>query len=191
MGSGTTGWKRFGAPPNERSAAIVNAAAEASPSSARSRSPQLPRPSGSYSPSRRGGAAGWASAATFDLRPGGAFRVEVLPGSTAGGEFVEIDPPKRLVYTWGWERGAPRAAGSSTVEFELVSKGTGTLLRLRHHDLPGEAAAASHRRGWAHYLPRLGGYRRRAATPGQTRGSPTRQTDRGADMTETRPPRAE
>jgi uncharacterized protein YndB with AHSA1/START domain len=95
-------------------------------------------------------------AATFDLRPGGAYRVAVLPGSMASGEFVEIDPPRRLVYTWGWEDDAsPVPPGSSTVEFELVPHGEGTLLRLRHHDLPGAGAAASHRRGWDHYLPRL------------------------------------
>jgi len=95
-------------------------------------------------------------AATFDLRPGGAFQVAVLPGSTVSGEFVDIDPPKRLVYTWGWEdEDHPVPPGSSTVEFELASRGTGTLLRLRHHHLPGAAAAASHERGWAHYLPRL------------------------------------
>jgi len=95
-------------------------------------------------------------AATFDLRPGGAYRVEVLAGSTASGEFVVIDRPRRLVYTWGWEDDAsPVPPGSSTVEFELVAHGEGTLLRLRHHDLPGGGAAASHRRGWDHYLPRL------------------------------------
>lgn len=95
-------------------------------------------------------------AATFDLRPGGTYRVEVLPGSTASGEFVEIDPPRRLVYTWGWEdEGSPVPPGSTTVELELVPQGEGTLLRLRHHDLPGPGAAASHRRGWDHYLPRL------------------------------------
>ncbi|HEX8646619.1 MAG TPA: SRPBCC domain-containing protein [Thermoleophilaceae bacterium] len=95
-------------------------------------------------------------AATFDLRPGGAYRVAVLPGDVTSGEFVEIDPPRRLVYTWGWEReDSPVPPGTSTVEFELLPAGAGTLLRLRHHDLPGPEAAASHRRGWDHYLPRL------------------------------------
>jgi uncharacterized protein YndB with AHSA1/START domain len=95
-------------------------------------------------------------AAMFDLRPGGAYRVEVLPGSTASGEFVEIDSARRLVYTWGWEaEGSPVPRGSTTVELELVPHGEGTLLRLRHHDLPGTGAAGSHGRGWDHYLPRL------------------------------------
>src|SRR4051794_21592620 len=68
-------------------------------------------------------------AASFDLRPGGQYRVQVIPGHTASGEFVEIDPPHRLVYTWGWESdaGSPVPPGSSTVEFELVADGDGTL----------------------------------------------------------------
>jgi len=96
----------------------------------------------------------------FDARPGGAYRVEVIPGSTASGEFVELDPPRRLVYTWGWEPGADGDAnvvppGSSTVEIELEPRGTGTTLRFTHRDLPTEQSAQSHGHGWEHYLPRL------------------------------------
>ena len=43
--------------------------------------------------------------ASFDPRPGGQYRVEVIPGETAVGEFVELDPPRRLVHTWGWQPG--------------------------------------------------------------------------------------
>jgi uncharacterized protein YndB with AHSA1/START domain len=96
-------------------------------------------------------------AATFDLRPGGIYRVEVIPGNTARGEFVEIDPPHRLVFTWGWEPGSQSsvAPGSSTIEFELTPDGEGTLLRFRHFDLPSAEAAESHGHGWDHYLDRL------------------------------------
>jgi uncharacterized protein YndB with AHSA1/START domain len=95
--------------------------------------------------------------ASFDLRPGGSYRVEVIPGNTASGEFVEIDPPRKLVYTWGWESGVGGAVppGSSTVEFELEASDTGTLLHFRHTGLPSSDAAASHGHGWDHYLERL------------------------------------
>lgn len=94
--------------------------------------------------------------ATFDLRPGGLYRVEVIPGNTASGEFVEIDPPRRLVYTWGWETGSDAVPpGSTTVEFELIESGDGTLLRFSHRDLPMAEATASHAHGWDHYLERL------------------------------------
>ena len=95
--------------------------------------------------------------ASFDLRPGGAYRVEVIPGNTARGHFVEIEPPHRLVLTWGWEPGTQSTvgAGSSTIEFELTPDGAGTLLRFRHVDLPSAEAAESHGHGWDHYLGRL------------------------------------
>jgi uncharacterized protein YndB with AHSA1/START domain len=96
-------------------------------------------------------------AAMFDVRPGGHYRVEVIPGHTASGEFVEIDPPRRLVHTWGWEGGSGAAVppGSTTVEYELIPNGDGTLLRFNHRDLPSAEAAASHAHGWDHYFERL------------------------------------
>jgi uncharacterized protein YndB with AHSA1/START domain len=98
-------------------------------------------------------------AATLDPRPGGVYRVEVIPGHTARGEFVELDPPRRLVQTWGWEAGedGPRSVppGASTIEIELVSDGDGTVVRFTHRDLPDAAAAESHAHGWDHYFARL------------------------------------
>src|SRR6266567_5596065 len=35
--------------------------------------------------------------ASFDPRPGGEYVCNVIPGHTARGEFVELDPPRRLV----------------------------------------------------------------------------------------------
>jgi uncharacterized protein YndB with AHSA1/START domain len=93
--------------------------------------------------------------ADFDLRPGGSYRVAVIPGHTASGEFVEVDPPRRLVHTWGWEGESGVPPGSSTVEYELVPNGDGTLLRFTHRDLPSAEAAESHAHGWDHYLQRL------------------------------------
>jgi uncharacterized protein YndB with AHSA1/START domain len=96
--------------------------------------------------------------ATFELWPGGLYRVDVVPGNTAVGKFVEIDPPRRLVYTWGWESGPGSSVpqGSTTVEFDLTeSNGGSTLLRFRHSDLPSSKSAESHGRGWDHYFERL------------------------------------
>jgi uncharacterized protein YndB with AHSA1/START domain len=95
--------------------------------------------------------------ADFDPRPGGRYRVEVIPGEVALGEFVELDPPRRLVWTWGWQEGSTSevAAGSTTVEIELVPDGEGTTLRFSHHGLPSDDSARSHTHGWDHYLERL------------------------------------
>jgi uncharacterized protein YndB with AHSA1/START domain len=95
--------------------------------------------------------------ASFDPRPGGEYRVKVVD-ETAVGEFVELDPPRRLVFTWGWDPGTivGVAPGSSTVEIELVPEGDGsTMLRFRHTGLPTEDAVQRHGHGWDHYLPRL------------------------------------
>jgi uncharacterized protein YndB with AHSA1/START domain len=95
--------------------------------------------------------------ADFDVRKGGRYRLQVIPGHVASGEFVEIDPPRRLVYTWGWEtgEGSKVPPGSTTVIFELLPRGNATLLRFTHRDLPGPEAAASHAHGWDHYFERL------------------------------------
>jgi uncharacterized protein YndB with AHSA1/START domain len=101
----------------------------------------------------------WGMTASFDPRPGGEYRIEVIPGHTASGEFVELDAPRRLVYTFGWEAGENGAnrvpPGSSTIEIELVPDGAGTVLNFTHRDLPSAEASESHSKGWDHYLERL------------------------------------
>ncbi len=78
-------------------------------------------------------------------REGGMYRVEVIPGQIARGEFVELDPPRRLVHTWGWEGDDnPVPPGSTTIEYELTPEGDGTLLRVVHSGLPTAESAASH-----------------------------------------------
>src|SRR3990172_8104984 len=57
--------------------------------------------------------------ATLDPKPGGTYRVQINSKVIASGEYVEIDPPRRVVFTWGWEGGHPVAPGSSTVEITL------------------------------------------------------------------------
>jgi uncharacterized protein YndB with AHSA1/START domain len=100
----------------------------------------------------------WGHELSFDVRPGGGYRIEVIPTHVASGEFVEVDPPRRLVYTWGWEQTGekPNAVppGSTTVEINLIPTGEGTLVRLKH-DLLSVESAESHAHGWDHYLGRL------------------------------------
>jgi uncharacterized protein YndB with AHSA1/START domain len=96
-------------------------------------------------------------AASLDPRPGGEYRVEVIPGQVAAGEFVEVDPPHRLVWTWGWtpESQSAVAEGSTRIEVELEPDGDGTLLRFTHSGLPDADATQKHAHGWDHYLQRL------------------------------------
>jgi uncharacterized protein YndB with AHSA1/START domain len=93
--------------------------------------------------------------ATLDPRPGGVFWIDVTGRDVARGEYVEIDPPRRVVFTFGWEsEGSPLPPGASTVEITLVPDGDGTLLRLVHTGVP-ETIRAGSTAGWDHYLPRL------------------------------------
>jgi uncharacterized protein YndB with AHSA1/START domain len=93
--------------------------------------------------------------AELDPRPGGIFRCDINGHYIARGEFTELDPPRRVVFTWGWEAGgAEPAPGASTVEITLTPDGDTTVVRLVHSDLP-EAERGPHDHGWAQYLPRL------------------------------------
>ncbi|MEO8632886.1 MAG: SRPBCC domain-containing protein [Chloroflexota bacterium] len=93
--------------------------------------------------------------AQLEPRPGGDFRVD-FPGDkgTVIGEFVEVVPDRRVVFTWGWQASEIVPPGSSTVEIDLEPDGQGTRLRLVHRGLP-EGAIASHTEGWDYFLPRL------------------------------------
>ena len=113
-------------------------------------------------------------ATAFDPQPGGAYRIEIVPGRVASGAFVELERPRRLVYTWGWEPGPegpnPVPPGSSTVEIELEPVDGGTKLRFTHRDLP--ASRPRSRTARAGITTSAGSSPwRRAATPGATRGS--------------------
>jgi uncharacterized protein YndB with AHSA1/START domain len=93
--------------------------------------------------------------ADLDPRPGGLYRCEVIPGHTALGEYVELDPPRRLVFTWGWDGEEAVPPGTSRIEVELTPEGEGTSVRFVHRDLPNAEQVASHAHGWDHYLGRL------------------------------------
>ena len=93
--------------------------------------------------------------AELDPRPGGIYRVNINGRDVARGEYIEIVPHSRIVFTWGWEgENSPLPPGTSTVEITLVADGRGTIVHLRHLDLPPEQYDF-HAVGWDHFLPRL------------------------------------
>jgi uncharacterized protein YndB with AHSA1/START domain len=93
-------------------------------------------------------------AATLDPRPGGIYRCDINGKNIARGEYLEVVPFSKIVFSFGWEGGDTPAPGQSTVEILLTPDGDGTYLRLRHHGLD-PAERAPHGEGWDHFLPRL------------------------------------
>lgn len=93
--------------------------------------------------------------ATLEPVPGGIYRVGMRDGVSAAGEFVEIDPPHRLVFTWGWTHDHAVAPGTTRVVVTLEPVDGGTLVVLRHHDLPDDEQREHHGKGWTMYLDRL------------------------------------
>jgi uncharacterized protein YndB with AHSA1/START domain len=97
-------------------------------------------------------------AATLDPRPGGVFRVNPAADCPVEGNYVEVSPHTRVVFTWGYLHlpgfdETPLRPGASTVEVELLPEGEATRVRLTH--LGPDALALFHRQGWANYLDRL------------------------------------
>jgi uncharacterized protein YndB with AHSA1/START domain len=93
--------------------------------------------------------------ADIDPRPGGHYRVLVGGQHQSVGEYVEVVPYERVVFTFGWEQeGNPITPGSSTVEISLQREGDKTRVRLTHSGIPADAVS-DHTGGWDHYLDRL------------------------------------
>ena len=93
-------------------------------------------------------------AAELEPVPGGRFRVRMGEGQVVEGTFVSVEPERRVVVTWGWHEHPRMPPGTSTVEFELVADGDGTVVRVTHRGIPADDVPI-HRAGWEVFLPRL------------------------------------
>ena len=91
----------------------------------------------------------------LDARPGGAYSLDINAQARARGAFVEVVPPSRVVFTFGWEADQAVPPGSSTVEVTLTPDGDGTHVRLVHRRLMASESREQHAHGWQHYLARL------------------------------------
>lgn len=90
-----------------------------------------------------------------DLQPkaGGVLAIDIN-GIPIRGEYLVVEPPHRVVFSWGAAGSDALAPGSTTVEIVLRPDGAGTVLELVHRDLPPEELA-QHGIGWGHFLDRL------------------------------------
>jgi uncharacterized protein YndB with AHSA1/START domain len=91
--------------------------------------------------------------ATLEPAVGGAFEIDIN-GVPIRGRYLEVDPPRRVVVSWGVADRADLPPGATRVEFTLTAIPGGTHLRLVHHSLTG-SQVSMHASGWKHFLDRL------------------------------------
>ncbi|HEY8176012.1 MAG TPA: SRPBCC domain-containing protein [Gemmatimonadaceae bacterium] len=94
--------------------------------------------------------------AEVDLRVGGKYRIEMQSPNgarhVASGVYREVTPPKRLVYTWGWEDSSVK---DSVVTVEFQDRGKSTEVILRHERLPDAESRARHTEGWTECMEKF------------------------------------
>lgn len=110
------------------------------------------------------------SAVESDLRPGGAYRIEMKgsltahngeqplaiddPVVVAEGVYTRLLPGNHLAYTWG---GSWNPAEQSHVTVRLFETAAGTTLTLDHDGFQSDESLQVHRSGWQSSLTKLGG----------------------------------
>jgi uncharacterized protein YndB with AHSA1/START domain len=98
-------------------------------------------------------------AAQIDLRVNGEFCFDMASQECGNvrlrGNYREITPPSKLVYTWHWEGNATLGLENSLVTVEFIEFGGSTEIRLTHENLPSEQVSEDHRHGWSGSFDKL------------------------------------
>ena len=94
-----------------------------------------------------------------DARVGGEFRWDLTDQEgkeiTISGEYRELEPGKKIVFTWRLEEDEDWKNHGSIVTVEFFDCEGGTELRLTHEELPSEASRDDHTQGWNSVLDKL------------------------------------
>jgi uncharacterized protein YndB with AHSA1/START domain len=97
----------------------------------------------------------WGAGSTIDARPGGKMEIRYPEGTVAQGEVLDVKPPERIVFTYGYASGKPIGPGSSRVTIELQAEDAGTRLQLTH-EFDEAAVRDEHVQGWRYQLAVFG-----------------------------------
>ena len=111
------------------------------------------------------------SEAKLEPAPGGVYRIHMPDGFAAAGEFLQVEQPHRVAFSWGFAdgeaaqrtkhgggesaSGGAMPPGSTRVTVILEDEDGGSRLTLRHENLPSPELREGHRVAWNAYLPRL------------------------------------
>jgi uncharacterized protein YndB with AHSA1/START domain len=94
-----------------------------------------------------------------DARVGGKFRWDLTNADgekmTMLGEYHELRPGRKIVFTWQWEDDEDWKNHTSVVTVELDDCDGGTELCLSHEQLPSEQSRDNHTEGWNGVLNKL------------------------------------
>jgi uncharacterized protein YndB with AHSA1/START domain len=94
----------------------------------------------------------------LDAKVGGAYRIAMQPPDGElfhlAGEYLEVQPPTRLAYTFGWEPPDPDDR-ETVVCLALHARDGATVVALMQGAFATEARRELHRAGWADTFARL------------------------------------
>jgi len=93
----------------------------------------------------------WGPGSSIEARAGGRVLICNPGGIEALGEVLEVLPPERIVFTYGFASGKPIPPGSSRVTISLETCEAGTRLHLLH-EFPEAAVRDEHVQGWRFQL---------------------------------------
>jgi uncharacterized protein YndB with AHSA1/START domain len=93
----------------------------------------------------------WGPGSKIDPRPGGRMLIRYPGGNEAAGEVLEISPPERIVFSYGYVSGNPIGPGTSRVSIRLEPVAVGTRLHLVH-EFADEGVRDEHVQGWRYQL---------------------------------------
>lgn len=97
-----------------------------------------------------------------DTRVGGKYRWDLVNQDgekmSCFGEYKELIPGKKVVFTWKWDDDEDWKDYDSIVSVEFSDRNEGTELKLTHEKLPSEASRDRHTEGWNSVVDRLEEY---------------------------------
>ncbi|MEI8198024.1 MAG: SRPBCC domain-containing protein [Phycisphaerae bacterium] len=96
----------------------------------------------------------------IDARVGGKFRISMSAKGVeyiSVGEYLEVQPPHKLVFTWSWEA-PPGGAQNTVVTLEFKAVPEGTELTLTHRGFGSIKSRDNHQTGWANCLANLAAF---------------------------------
>jgi uncharacterized protein YndB with AHSA1/START domain len=93
----------------------------------------------------------WGAGSTIDARAGGRLVIRYPNAVEVLGEVIEVSPPSRIAFTYGYASGKPIPVGGSRVTVDLEAEGENTRLHLKHEFADAELRD-HHIQGWRYQL---------------------------------------